>query len=189
MRMRWKGETTYAFLPGSLVYDSRNKLAKMAVDSGADYIMWLDSDMIFEPDLHERLMDSIGNDHILTAICFRRKHPFEPAIYKSMAFVQRNNTRQTTAEIYLDYPQNARFKVAGCGAAAALMTTKCIMDVIDKKGLPFSPIDGFGEDLSFCYKARELGYQVYCDSRIKVGHLSQSVATEETYLAFREDKR
>ena len=45
-----------------------------------------------------------------------------------------------------------------------------------------SPIAGFGEDLSFCRKCDELEIPMHCDSRIKVGHIAQTVVTEEKYL-------
>lgn len=47
------GECTVSFLIGSLVYDSRNRLTAYAVAMEADYILWLDSDMVFAPDVLE----------------------------------------------------------------------------------------------------------------------------------------
>lgn len=43
-------EVEVGFHIGSLVYDSRNKLAERAINSDCDYILWLDSDMTFMPD-------------------------------------------------------------------------------------------------------------------------------------------
>ena len=37
---------------------------------------------------------------------------------------------------------------------------------------------GFGEDLSFCIRAQELGRKIYCDSRIKMGHVGLRVFEE-----------
>ena len=44
------GNCAVAFKVGSLVYTSRNELAQHALKMGADYVLWLDSDMKFEPD-------------------------------------------------------------------------------------------------------------------------------------------
>ena len=45
-----------SFIMGSLIYDSRNKLAAYALQMEADYILWLDSDMVFQPDTLERML-------------------------------------------------------------------------------------------------------------------------------------
>ena len=43
-------ETAIMFEVGSLIYEARNKLARQAIKMGADYTMWFDSDMIFQPE-------------------------------------------------------------------------------------------------------------------------------------------
>ena len=35
----------------SLIYDARNQLARKAVEGGYDRVLWLDSDMVFNPDM------------------------------------------------------------------------------------------------------------------------------------------
>ncbi len=44
---------------------------------------------------------------------------------------------------------------------------------------------GSGEDIFFCYKARETaGARVFCATRVKLGHMGyKPVITEETYEA------
>ena len=42
---------------------------------------------------------------------------------------------------------------------------------------------GFGEDLSFCLRARELGAEIWCDSTIKLGHVGTAVYDEDSYRA------
>ena len=43
------------------------------------------------------------------------------------------------------------------------------------------PTAGFGEDLSFCMRARDAGVQIYCDSSIKLGHVGYKTYTEEEF--------
>ena len=45
---------------GSLVYSARNELTVQALDGGYEYILWLDSDMVFDSDLLIRLMDDMS---------------------------------------------------------------------------------------------------------------------------------
>ena len=62
------------------------------------------------------------------------------------------------------------------------MTTDLIKRVGDMFGLPFSPILGFGEDMSFCYRVSMLGMKMWCDSSIKLGHIGFTEITEDTYI-------
>ncbi|CAJ0596530.1 unnamed protein product [Cylicocyclus nassatus] len=54
-------------------------------------------------------------------------------------------------------------KVDACGFGAVLVRTSAMAKISQKKGLPFNPIQGFGEDLSFCLKAKECGFDIWCD--------------------------
>ena len=59
------GECTVSFLIGSLVYDSRNRLTAYAVAMEADYILWLDSDMVFAPDFLQRMLTVCKDNDIV----------------------------------------------------------------------------------------------------------------------------
>lgn len=52
--LRRADNTQVGFEVGSLVYVARNNLAEAAIKCEADYVLWLDSDMVFTPDLLER---------------------------------------------------------------------------------------------------------------------------------------
>ena len=60
-----------------------------------------------------------------------------------------------------------------------------LFDMIGRFGDWFSPLYNSGEDLSFCYRAKELGYEIWCDSRVKCGHMSHQMITEDFYKAFK----
>ena len=179
------GDTRVSFTCSSLVYDARNALAKQAVTEGFDRVLWLDSDMVFEPNLLGRLGKQLDKGkEFCCGIYFKRKVPFTPTIYKEVSIAKSEEGHVIpTADAYLDYPRDDVFQVAGCGFGATIMTTDLINRVADNFGLPFSPILGLGEDLSFCFKARQLGAELWCDSRVKVGHVGFGTITEETYLS------
>ena len=91
---------------------------------------------------------------------------------------------QTVADLNdltFDYPADSVFPVAGCGFGAVMMTTELLRRIRENFGLPFSPFLGFGEDLSFCMRVTQLGETIWCDSRIKLGHVGLAVYDEETY--------
>lgn len=176
-------DVSFGISSGSLIYDARNSLAQRAVQEGHDRILWLDSDMVFGQDLLERLtadMDE-GRDFV-SGLYFKRRNPIRPVVYKDYGFRQEGeNVVSAYATYYEDYPKNSVFEIAACGFGAVLMKTELVKSVQAEFGAPFSPHPGFGEDLSFCLRARQQGVKLYCDSRIKLGHIAQSVVTEEVY--------
>jgi hypothetical protein len=160
------------------------------MEGGFDRILWLDSDMDFEPDLMERLsadMDE-GREYV-TALFFKRKAPIKPCIYSELAYMRNPDNGNLTpiAVCMEDYPQDEIFEIAASGMAATMMTVDLAKRVQEKFGQPFSPQLGFGEDLSFCGRAKQVGGRMWCDSRIKVGHVGRGVISESTYLSTRSD--
>ena len=187
-RLQGVGEVDIAFQPSSLIYHARNNLAMKAIEGRYDYTMWLDSDMVFEPDLMQRMFDSLGNDYFLTALYFSRRSPYKPSIWKKVEVQTCEETKEVKpiAEDYLNFPNNERFEIAGCGFGCCLMKTDLLSIVYASQGMPFSPILGFGEDLSFCWRAgTACGIDLFCDSAIDVGHVSQTIICKESFLALR----
>ena len=76
------GNCAIAFQVGSLIYTSRNALATRAIEMGADYVLWLDSDMFFEPDTLERMLKRMQEKDIdfLTGVYYRRGEPYTPVL-------------------------------------------------------------------------------------------------------------
>ena len=178
------GTCEISFAISSLIYDARNHLAHKGATEGFDRVLWLDSDMTYSPDLMERLAARLdeGAD-MVTGLYMKRKAPIEPTIFKS------GTLEKPTSDVYLDYPRDALFEVAGCGFGAVMMTAELLKVVGDAYGAPFSPVSGAGEDLSFCYRVRALGRKIWCDSSIKLGHVGYVEITEQTYLTEKERRK
>ena len=77
-------ECAVAFQIGSLIYTSRDNLCKKAINMGADYVFWLDSDMVFNPDVLELLFKDMEKDTIVTGLYFRRAYPFSPVLFDTL---------------------------------------------------------------------------------------------------------
>lgn len=167
-------ETAIVFECGSLIYDARNKLAKQAIKMQADYTMWLDSDMIFKPDTMVRLL--AHNAPIVSGAYFRRSPP-----YHLVAFDKCDaETREWT-----DLPlPTETVKCGGVGFGCVLVRTDVLFEVAAKYKTWFEPMNGFGEDLSFCYRARECGFDILLDPTITCGHVGHIVVNEDFYKAY-----
>lgn len=183
MLMERVGEVSCAIECGSLIYDSRNKLLARALNSGADRILWLDSDLEFQPDLMQRLSDDLDSGFdIVSGLYFKRRPPFSPVIYNECELRKLDGLFAPTATTFDDYPRNEIFSVAACGFGCVMMSMKAVEKIVQKNGsLLFMPAAGFGEDLSFCMRARDAGVQIYCDSSVKLGHVGFKTYTEEEF--------
>lgn len=178
--LRKVGETVKLVTVSTLVHNARNYLAKQAVDEGFDRILWLDSDMVFDPDLMERLSADLDEGREFVAGVYRkRKPPFTPTIFKDVGYYMEGGNLTPKATCYEDYPRDDVFEIACCGFGAVMHSVDLIKRIGAKFGAPFSMLPNFGEDISFCMRAEELGVKMYADSRIKLGHIGQCVITEE----------
>ena len=95
LSLRPVGEVRFAITQSSLIYDARNILSVQAITGGFDRVMWLDSDMIFEPDLMERLSKTLDEGYdLVSGLYFTRKPPHRPVIYDGCrTFEQDGKTR------------------------------------------------------------------------------------------------
>lgn len=174
------GECYVSFIVGSLIYDSRNTLCKQALQVGADYILWFDSDMVIPPDTMQKMLKHMEEGkNIVTGLYFRRSPKYNPVLFKTLEEVD----GKCQWSPYNDYPKDSVFEVAGCGFGCVMMKTSILEDIALQTGNWFEPYVGAGEDIAFCLRARESGYKIWCDSTIKLGHCGHIVVDEAMYSA------
>lgn len=183
MTLQLRDQVEVSFASGSLIYDARNKLAMKAVEEGFDRVLWLDSDMVFDPDLFPKLANRLDEGYsFVSGLYFKRKAPIAPVIYERCDLVE-NEAHETipVAKTFDDYPKDQLFEIKAAGFGGVMMTTELIDKVHKKYGLPFFPVAGFGEDLAFCYRCQMAGEKMYCDSSIKLKHIGLVEIGEETF--------
>lgn len=168
----------FTLVRGSLVYDARNRLAEIAVSEGFDRVLYLDSDMVWEPDMLERFHAQLDEGReVVCGLYTTRKPPIQTTLYKAMYLEQRPGEKfsRPVLERMEGYPLDTPFRVKGCGFAGVMLRTEVLQRITENFGTPFSPLPGFGEDLSFCLRAAELGIEIWCDPRIRFGHVGVAV--------------
>ena len=181
--------TSFVQVTNTLIYNARNLIAQKAIEHGFDRVMWFDADMVFEPDTLLKLsadMDQ-GMD-LVTGLYFTRLEPIKPVIHKELHWeVKPNGIVDSGAILYWDYPQDSVFEIACCGFGCVLTSIELLKKMVDKYGTPFYPLMGMGEDTTFCFRAAREGVKMYCDSRVKAGHIGQKIYTEDDYIRQMED--
>lgn len=150
-----------AYQGATLVYVGRDKLANKAMNECYTHMLWLDSDMIFTEDLLDDLMYS--GKPFVTGIAHGRRAPHVSCIFKEIwPRVDRYEG--------CDYPSQA-FKIGGCGFACVLIETEIVRNVYNKNGTAFFPMRELGEDLAFCKRATDMGYEIWAEPSVRLGHI------------------
>ena len=171
-------------IPGTVIHDLRFSMAQLAIKNKYDYILWIDSDMVFDPFVLYDLLEA--DKDIVTAVCFMRRAPYEPCVYSKLRMGA--TLEEDQVEKYLDYPEGV-FEVEACGLAMCLMKVIVLEDIITKVGQPFFPVRSdhrtLGEDLSFCFNARKCGHKIWATSKPVVGHIGKMNVDQNSYKALR----
>lgn len=174
-------DTSFTVVKNTLINVARNVIATNAVKAGFDRIMWFDSDMKFPPDTLLKLtadMDQ-GLDFV-SGLYFTRKTPIKPVVYDELSWMRTDEGVDVRAGNYYEYPEGL-VECAGVGFGCCLTSVDLIKRVGDKFGLPFAPLQGLGEDLSFCWRVIQIGAKMHIDTRVKCGHIGQMVFDESEY--------
>lgn len=172
--------------PSTVIHDARYALAELAIKGKYDYILWIDSDMVFSPFVLYDLLEA--DKDIVSAVCFMRRAPYEPCIYSKLRMGA--TLEEDQIEKYFDYPDGV-FEVEACGMAMCLMKVVVLEDIITKVGQPFFPVKSdhrtLGEDLSFCFNARRAGHKIWATSKPLVGHIGKMNVDANSYKALRRN--
>ena len=147
---------------GTLVYRARDKLARYAMNNKFTHVLWLDSDMVFTDSIVEDLQ--FCGKPFVTGIAHGRRSPYQSCLFKSY-------WPEVTLWNQKDYPTNT-FEVAACGFAAVLIEVEALRVVMIKYNTCFTPTEYFGEDVAFCDRARKMGYKVWAEPSVRLGHIA-----------------
>lgn len=162
-------------ISGTLVYFARDNIASKAINNDYTHVLWLDSDMVFTPDILDDL--KFCGQQFVTGIYHARRRGHQSCIFKSIDITQ-------GIERFDKYP-NQTFQIAGCGFGCCLTATEILKAVQETEGSCFTPIKQYGEDLAFCLRATKLGYKIWCEPSVVCGHIGHLTVYPEDYEIWR----
>ena len=151
---------------GYTIAENRTVCAIRAKKNNSDYLFFIDDDMVFPPDTLEILIRQ-DKDIIGPAYRARTMDSKRSAALLEGGFVDLD---ATTEEKY-----KTTFECNAKGTGVMLINMK-IFKVMEKPWFDFIydkkvGVCTLGEDYFFCRKAKELGFTVWCDPTILVGHI------------------
>jgi GT2 family glycosyltransferase len=145
-------------LTGTLVYAARDRLAAHAIMNDYTHVLWLDADMVFDDELLYDLQ--FAHKDFVTGLARSRRWPYTSCVFKSLEYLERIEK----------YPRDT-FRIGGCGFACVLIKTEILKTVREQYHTCFLPTADLGEDLAFCQRAAAMGYEIWAEPAVKVGHI------------------
>jgi len=161
--------TSLHFNMGSEVTMQRQQLVSEALETNCTHIMWIDSDMKFPVDTLNILLEA--DKDIVAGNYSTRVPPHRPVAFRS-----KNNLDERV------FTGTGLEKVWAVGSGMMLVKR----EVYEKLSSPFYKIEYsddysslVGEDVYFCTKANEAGYEVYVSHKLsdRIAHIGTRAFT------------
>jgi hypothetical protein len=167
--LRGKVEIELLQMQGTLIFTQRERLAEEALKWGAEYLMWVDSDMRFPKDTLEEMLKH--NVDIVGVNATTRREPIKPT---ALNLVIQNEKEHSWIPID-SLNNNGIEKCTAVGFGFTLVKA----DVFKKVSRPWFNVMWsdhgaiIGEDIHFCIKCQDTGYDVYVDhdTSRQIGHI------------------
>ena len=166
-----RGKVEPCLVEGSLVYDSRDMIAKYAVDNGFDYVLYADSDMVFSADDLKKLL--AHDKDIVSGLYVTRNGENKNVAYKDV--ITRRRFPYRAPKLINDTGVTGYGPVAAVGFGFCLIKTEVVKSMFKRYKSLFEPKWGVGEDIAFCLRARRCGYKIWLDRDVKLGHVGEKV--------------
>lgn len=177
----------HGVISGPAVALMRNKVcARVLYETDAQWLLFIDTDMKFEPDLLDRLL--------------KAAHPFLRPVVGGLCFAADTFGGQIKPTLYTgdgpgdvlwDYPRDQLIKIPETGAACLLIHRS----VLDKLAGHYTPMPWFADELQngkqvsedrvFCRRLKEVGIPLHVHTGVKLGHSKVQPIGEAHYLASR----
>lgn len=195
LQERWRYERRnpryefYFFTTGRLLTQmAREKLMKVALDAGMDFVVMYDDDMVLPLgeglDMVPRMledMEAYPEIDVLGALAFMRNPPHYAVMYTAIeGYDAVRHTNYYINQFKKDYPRNKLVECDAVGFGAV-----CIrLSMVRKMTAPyFMSTTATGEDIMFCVNAKkQANARIFMDTRIKLGHIASPQIVDEEYF-------
>jgi hypothetical protein len=179
----------------------RNAIVKQYLTHSAEWLLMVDSDMTFPPNIVEQLLEYADPDKapIVGALCFGfdDKGEVQPTLYTLAG--EADDPAHLDVLRYHEWPPESMFQVTATGTGCLLMH-RSVFDRMANAELPNRPgkrgfNDAFpwfqelehngspvGEDIGFCWRAGLLGIPVFVNTAVQCGHIKRRLLTMESYF-------
>jgi glycosyltransferase involved in cell wall biosynthesis len=140
---------------------ARSDALKLAREVDAEALLFIDSDMEFQPDLYQRLL-AVDAD-IACGLFWTKRIPSFPTCMVKTKMPDGSDSLKNII------PNGRVVEIDACGMAATLIRKNVIQH--ERFEYPaFKHLGSIGEDYFFCLHARDAGFSIKCDTSLRVAH-------------------
>ena len=160
-------ETQIRVAMGTNIAGNANWLAE---HTDGDWLWLLGDDHVFDTGLLLRLLDR--DVDVVAPICLMRQAPFKPVVFAGEHEDGRHYFHD--GDEWDATPPEGILKVHAVGGAGMLIR-KHVLDAIGPPWFDFTMTSEghrIGEDLSFCRRIRQAGFDIHVDLENPIGHLT-----------------
>jgi GT2 family glycosyltransferase len=171
--------------------ERRNEAVKALLDSAAEWLLFVDSDMGFSTDALDRLLAAAdpAERPIMGGLCFglQQRDPDGMGGYDMKPFPTLFDFVKGSFEIRWDYQRDMVVRVDATGCAFLLIHRDVLAKFDDGTWFDRAKLGDelLGEDLSFCARAGELGIPIHVHTGVRTSHHKALWLTEAHYIAAR----
>jgi hypothetical protein len=178
-----KGGLSLYTMPGTLIFDQREKLAKVAMDEGCDAVLYIDSDMRFPPDIITIMLSR--EVPIVGVNAVTRRHPVTPT---AKLLTKREEDDKTVYhwENIDSRGKEGLDKITAVGFGAVMIRAEVFKNVPQPWfDAGWGPTGVVGEDVHFCVKAGDNGFDTYVDHELSM-HIKHIGTHEYSWKDFEQ---
>lgn len=167
-------QTKTLTVPGKRIDDARNEIVRQALQDNAEHVLFLDTDVIFPPHAFQQLLLRHRNNpehKIISGVYWSKSNPCFPLIF-----------HEAGRGSFMDWRIGDYIKAGyAIGMGLSLIHTDVFRAMeppwfLVNYGFSSDSETGLGmsssltEDLYFCEKAGNAGYEIWVDTSIQAGH-------------------
>jgi hypothetical protein len=166
---------------------NRNHLTKLAMDWGADYLLFLDVDQIFPKGMLGKMIDILEKDSMIGAVSgmvFKKAPPYPP--------IFANYVDATDAQIMSPVDpcissELLSVDIIGMGCA---MIPRWVIEMLPYPWFLYTVYGkngeiGITEDVYFCNKLKGMGLKIAVDTSIDSGHIINQIVNLDSWKSCR----
>ncbi len=158
--------TRIKWIIGHNIAASMNDLVDAMYDNEAEWLFILGDDHVFSPPLLKKLL--AHDKDIVVPLCLTRLPPYRPVIFSG--WHETKPTHRWRVDLN-DHPEGGLIPIHSAGTAGMLVRRN-VFDTLEKPWFEVGAITSVhvGEDVHFCDKARDAGFELWADLDAPLGH-------------------
>jgi hypothetical protein len=168
MKLPFGISTELVFMKGYSVTQARNRLAALSLHNQFDYTFFVDGDVILPEDTLQKL---VAIDAPVATGWYIKK------IQDGLKIAELYRQKDGGWENLIKFPNNTIIDVSGCGFGCTLVKNEVFQETRQDNAFWFEYIETpkmvCSEDLAFCRKVLNHGYQIKADTSVHCRHIGQ----------------